>query len=139
MRLVWRAVASDAGNGELDVPEEDGAWLRDVSCADMMRLLLGRHFASGDPDVDETAAHVAAFHLDQLRNFAGSPVLLVCTPEWVMPVMQAMKTPPDAIPLRRLRHGEIQVFRADSEMAAVAAFLECDAGELFFDCAQHVC
>ena len=37
---------------------------------------------------------------------------------------------------RKLR-GESEFRR--SEMAAVATFLECDAGELFFDCAQHVC
>jgi len=120
LQLPWRAVGPDGEMEDLTPPEEDGAWLSRVSCQDMMRCILGRHLSEKTLRMEESTAMLAAFHLASLRDAVKAPVLFVCTPEWVEPVMHAMESPPAAIPLRRTRREEIRAYRAGEDLAAVA-------------------
>ena len=69
MRLTWRTVAIDTKTGEpLEPPETDGTWLLHVPYHEIMRILIGQHRSANNPDVNENAAQVAAFHLAELKH-----------------------------------------------------------------------
>lgn len=121
MRLAWRMVAIDTKTGEtLEPPEIDGTWLSHVPYPQMMRTLVRQHRVANALDVNENAAHVAAFHLAELKQFASSPVVFVCTPEWVVPVMHALENPLKATVFRPVSSKNIHAFCANDELTAIA-------------------